>query len=98
MKPRTTATKAATASYQIDSKSVRINPQRNRHWPVIDQMHLHVGGKLPGCYSRMCSTRLRHKVVVQPAPFVGCGGAGKAGPVAARHIGGQRELAHDQQT
>ncbi|MCY1162791.1 hypothetical protein D9M73_26130 [compost metagenome] len=60
-------------------------------------MHLHVGRKLASLNHGMGQACLRHKVVVQPEPFIRCGSAGEAGPVAARHIGGQGELTHNEQ-
>ena len=60
-------------------------------------MQLHVGPELPGVHHRVQQTGLRHKIVIPPATFVRGRRAGKAGPVATRHIGGQRELADDEQ-
>ena len=80
------------SSYRLNSNS---DLQRNRHRPVIDQVNLHVSAKLAGFDLRVADSRPRHEIVVQPAPLIRRRRAGKAGPVAARGVGRQRELAHD---
>ena len=71
--------------------------QRNRHRPVVNQCHLHVGPETPGLHVALDGACLSHKVVDQPFAFFGRRGAAETRPVASGSVGSQRELAHHQQ-
>jgi hypothetical protein len=70
----------------------------NGHRPIIDQMDLHVSGKLAGLHNGVGLAGLGYEVVVKALAICGRCGAGKAGAIAAAYIGGQSELTHHQQS
>ena len=52
----------------------------HRHWPIVDQVHLHIRPKPPRFHHRVQCPRFLHKVFIQAKPFIGWCRLGEAGP------------------
>eukprot|EP01030_Chromulinospumella_sphaerica_P025676 gene25676-25836_t len=63
----------------------------------IGILHLHVRREYAGLHDGVRCAGLDYKVVVQTPPLIGRSSRFEAGPVAARGVRGQGELAHDEQ-
>ena len=92
------AGRSPTRTERARLRQATCTAQRNRHRPVVDQVHLHVGGELAGLHDRDARRA--------PAPRGSRRAAGlpparaalvKLGRLPPRGVGGQRELAHQQQ-
>src|ERR1700761_2090764 len=73
-----------------------VEPESDR--AVVDQMYFHMGTELPDFHPRMRGACQFHQSIEPAAPMFGRRGAGEAGPHARACIGGQGELADQQQT
>ena len=73
-----------------------LNLDPDRHRPVVDQMHLHVGAEPAGFDRDTAGTKGLGEGQIQPLAILGGGGSGKPRSVPARGVRRQGELADHQ--
>src|SRR5690625_5375137 len=74
------------------------NFQQEGDRPVVDQVHLHVGTKPATGHGLMPGREGRHQLLEQRLGLLGGRRGGKSWAQAAAGVGGQGELAHQQQS